>query len=998
MGARRRTGGNHLKRQLTAEHVAARALLDADTIDEAAPKILEAICQTLGWEHAALWTVDRELDRLRCSLIWNPPGTRFPDFDAISRGATFRRGVGLPGRVWASGKPAWIPDVTRDDNFPRAPIAAREGLHGAFGFPITLRGEVLSVMEFFSREIREPDTDLLSTLASVGDQIGMFIDRRRAQEELDRFFTLSLDLLCVAGFDGYFKRVNPAWQKVLGWTVEELLARPYVELIHPDDREATLDAAKKLTEGHDIVYFENRYFHKDGTVRWLLWASTPFPDQQVVYGAARDITERKAADATMAELVKALEAAKQRAEEATEAKSMFLANVSHEIRTPLTAILGMTSLALGTRLTPKQSDYLSTVKSSAESLLEIINDVLDFSRIEADRIELDCTEFDLRDIVGEAARLLALRAADKGIELACDVASEVPPVVVGDPGRLRQVLVNVLGNAVKFTTEGEVVLRVACQETGDDQVVLSFTVTDTGIGIPAGKLQHIFQAFTQADSSTTRRYGGTGLGLAIAQRLVGLMGGRIWAESTEGRGSAFHFTTRLGRPHPTDHAMAPAGRRALEGLRVLVVDDHATSRRILEETLAGWHMRAVSTGDAATALSLLRDADARGERFDVVVSDCQMPGTDGFSLARQIKRDRRLSTTPIIMLTSIGRTDDQARCQRMGLEAFLAKPVTHSDLLETLAALAGTPTPRPAATRPGMTPLPAGRAARRLRVLVAEDNPVNRKLVTTLLKKRGHRVMAVENGRAAAEAARGRPFDVAVMDLQMPEMSGLEATDTIRRRESGTSRRLPIVGLTAHAMRADRERGLAAGMDAYLTKPIDVDALVATVEGLGTGTWPGTAEGAPDETCARAAATASNAAPRRGRVVFDEQAALAHTGGNRRLLGEVVSLFRSNLGHTMRTIERAITHGDAETLRLAAHGLKGTLSTLGGERAREAAAALERIAHDGKVGRARRVHARLVTRVARLQAALDAAGFTERKRPQARRAGRRRARVTRGQP
>ncbi len=541
------------ERRLTAEHVIARALVEASTFADAVPKILAAICKAFGWEHAALWEIDRQAARLQCAQIWSAEGTSFPDFDAASRTTTFERGAGLPGRVWATGQPAWIPDVVHDTNFPRAAVAAQEGLHAAFGFPILLRGEVLSVMEFFSREIRAPDVDLLSTLTSVGNQIGLFVDRRRAQEELDRFFMLSLDMLVVAGFDGYFKRVNPAWQRVLGYTEEELLSRPYMEFVHPEDLAATTVEARKLSEtGQELLYFENRYFHKDGTLRWLMWTSTPYPEQQVIYGAARDITERKAAEETLAsyardleisrreledqaarqaQLVRELEIAKGRAETATETKSAFLANMSHEVRTPLNGILGMTTLALQTRLTAEQREYLTTVKSSADSLLEVINDILDFSKIEAQRLDLEHAELDLRETVGDAAKLLALRAAEKGIELACHIMADVPETVLGDAGRLRQVLLNVLGNAVKFTTEGEVVLRVSVQTASASQVTLHFAVSDTGIGIPADKQRQIFQAFTQADSSTTRRYGGTGLGLAIALRLVELMGGQLWVES-----------------------------------------------------------------------------------------------------------------------------------------------------------------------------------------------------------------------------------------------------------------------------------------------------------------------------------------------------------------------------------------------------------------------------------------------------------------------------------
>ncbi len=966
------------ERRLTAEYVAARALLDATTIDEAAPRIIQAICEALGWEHGALWTIDREADVLRCAEIWTSPQLQFREFDAISRRLTFPRGIGLPGRVWTSGEPAWIPDVVHDTNFPRAVIAAREGLHAAFGFPVLVRGEVVSVMEFFSREIREPDDDLLSMLSTVGNQIGMFMDRCRAQEERDRFFTLSLDMLCIVGFDGCFKRVNPAWQRVLGYSEEDLLSRSYIDFVHPDDRPATRAEARKLAEGKQVVYFENRFLHKDRTVRWLLWASAPIPEQQVVYGAARDITERKAAEETMAQdaraledqasrlaqLVRELETAKRRAEDATEMKSAFLANMSHEIRTPLNAILGMTTLALQTSLSAEQQDYLTTVKSSSESLLAIVNDILDFSKIEARRLELEHAELDLRETVGDAAKALAIRAAEKGIELACDVSADVPDAVLGDAGRLRQVLLNILGNAVKFTTEGEVVLRVDVEETSGPGTRLRFSVSDTGIGIPPGKQSQIFESFTQADSSTTRRYGGTGLGLAIALRLVELMGGRLWVESEVGRGSTFHFTAMFGRPKAQAPASDAKRPQALEGLRILVVDDNETNRRILEEMLASWHMKPEATSDARAAIARLQKASP-GERFHVVISDSQMPDVDGFALARWIKQDRQLRSIPVVLLTSAGQAGDAERCRRIGVDAYLTKPVKHSDLLDTLVTLVGVSTRRrlPRSTARSTTASP-GRA---LRILVAEDNPVNRKLVTTLLQKRGHSVRAVENGREAVSAvrtARAPGFDVVVMDLQMPEMSGLEATRDIRARESPSAGRLPIVALTAHAMQSDRERCVEAGMDGYLSKPIDVDELIATVERFGSDVSESRAE-----------------TPASAKATFDEQAALAYTGGDRPLLMRIIRLFRADCPPALRRIRRAVSQQNGEALRMAAHALKGSLATVGAAASRETAAELEQMGRANRFDDAESGYRRLREQLILLEGAFTAAGLVPRARP-----------------
>ena len=974
------SGDGLAERRLRAEHVVARALVEAGSFAEAVPRILEAICSALDWEHGALWDVDRANDVLRCTEIFTAASAAFPEFNAVSRASSFKRGTGLPGRVWSSGEPVWIPDVVQDGNFPRAPVAAREGLHAAFGFPILLRGEVLSVMEFFSREIRPPDADLLSMLTTIGSQIGMFVDRRRAQDELDRFFTLSLDMLAVAGFDGYFKRVNPAWERTLGWSEAELLSRPYMDFVHPDDRAATGVEAHKLSEqGLELLYFENRYYHKDGTLRWLMWTSTPSPEHQVIYGAARDITERKAAEETLAcyareleqsqreledqsarqaQLVKELEIAKRRAEEATEAKSAFLANMSHEIRTPLNGILGMTTLALQTRLSAEQKEYMTTVKSSAESLMEVINDVLDFSKIEAKRLDLESVELDVRETVGDAAKLLALRASEKGLELACHVRPDVPQAVLGDAGRLRQVLLNIVGNAVKFTDRGEVVVRCAVEAADADRTTLRFEVSDTGIGIAPDKQRQIFQAFTQADSSTTRRYGGTGLGLAIALRLVELMGGRLWVESAEGRGSTFSFTAVFERPHAPSASAEP---KALDGLRVLVVDDNATSRRILEEMLASWHMRPTVAADALSAMSILQSAAGMGVPFDVLISDCQMPEVDGFMLARRVRRERSLARLPIVMLTSVGQPDESARRQRDDIDAFLNKPVKHSDLLDALTRIFGVAA-RHERSEPGIERVGA-RLLRPLHILVAEDNPVNRKLVTTLLRKRGHVVRAVENGREAVEAIDGSanaPFDLVLMDIQMPEMSGFEAAQAVREREKGGDRRLPLIALTAHAMQGDRERCLAAGMDGYLAKPIDVEELIATVERFGGPEPP---------------APAGQRTAQVTDLVFDQRAALEYSGGDRGLLQEVIEIFRGDCPRALRRIDQALKQQDGEALRLAAHGLKGAIATIGAPAGRQAAAALEQAGRTGDFEEAQRARDRLHREIERLDAALAAAGL-----------------------
>ncbi|HET9480276.1 MAG TPA: ATP-binding protein, partial [Candidatus Polarisedimenticolia bacterium] len=693
-----------VRRRLAAQMQITEALAQAESLAEASPSVLQAICETIGWEHGALWNVDRAAELLRCVATWQEPGRGLEEFARASREITFPPGVGLPGRVWQSTRPAWIPDVVHDDNFPRARVADRAGLHAAFGFPILQRGEVLGVMEFFSSEVLQPDEELLIVLAGAGGQIGQMIGRRRAEDELRRFFELSLDLFCIADFEGRFQRINPAWTRVTGYSPEELTSRPYLEFVHPDDKRATFAAASRITEGAQVVSFENRYLCKDGTWIWLLWNAAPSVQEGVIYATARDITGRKLAEqelrryaqemkeakqaqeenaARLDRLVGQLAAAKSKAEEATVATGTFLANMSHEIRTPMNAILGMTRLALETKLTARQREYLETVDDSAEALLALINDILDFSKIEAGKLDLEHFEFDLRSDLEDTVRILAQRAHQKGLELACDMKPDVPERVVGDSRRLRQIVINLVGNAVKFTDRGEVVVRVSLKGRKARSLRVGFEVSDTGIGIPQGKLDAIFGAFEQADATTTRRFGGTGLGLAISSQLVEMMGGTLEVQSREGRGSTFRFEIDLvaaGR-----RAARPATAAGLHGLAVLIVDDNATNLKILEETLAGWRMKPVGVPDARTALAALQRAAAQGRPYPVLLVDAMMPGMDGMELARQVRRSRLLRDTRIVLLTSAGAP---VAAGGPKLSAVLTKPARRSDLLEAIAAAA----------------------------------------------------------------------------------------------------------------------------------------------------------------------------------------------------------------------------------------------------------------------------------------------------------------------
>jgi len=655
-------------------------------------------------------------------------------------------------------------------------------------------------------------------------------DRRHMEDELRKLVSVvgsSSDFIGTATMEGKVTFVNPAGRRMVGLDGTAPLPGTILDFVTDGEQERFRnDAVRTILE-------KGRW---DGETEFRHWKTgTPIPMWQSIFQITeestgrpiamaticRDITERKRAEAD-------LKKAKENAEAANRSKSEFLANMSHEIRTPMNGIIGMTDLVLDTELSSEQAEYLDMVKGSAEALLTLLNDILDFSKIEAGKLEMDYLSFDLRKSLGEVVKTLAIRAQQKGLEVIFDVASEVPTNVVGDPARIRQVLVNLVGNSIKFTERGEIEIKVQTEAQSAEGAVLRISVRDTGIGIPVEKQQKIFEAFSQADSSTTRKYGGTGLGLTIVGQLVGLMGGKLWVESEAGKGSTFYFTVQVGSGVAALPIESPDVSR-LAGVPVLLVDDNVTNRRILEDSVIRWKMIPTVVAGAAAAIQALQHALASGAQLPLVLTDAHMPDIDGFGLIEKIRLDPRLANVRIVILTSDGERGDAARCQELGVAAYLSKPFDRLELRDVLLhVLAGDLAK--SGKRALVTRYTLQEKRQSLSFLVAEDNAVNRTLIARLLESRGHSVVLAQNGREALEALDKQPFDIVLMDVQMPEMDGFEATKLIREKEEASGTYLPIIALTAHAMQGDEERCLVCGMDGYVTKPITLEELFSVIE------------------------------------------------------------------------------------------------------------------------------------------------------------------------
>jgi two-component system, sensor histidine kinase and response regulator len=780
---------------------------------------------------------------------------------------------------------------------------------------------------------------LRETVELYGGAVRMAARLRESERGLRTLTEALPQLVWTSRPDGDCDYLSRQWVQYTGVAEDEQLGHRWVEVLHPDDRDRTMASWRDAVEGRAPYDLEYRIRGADGRYRWYQTRGLPLRDESgravKWFGTCTDIDDQKRA-------AEALRQAKEVAEAANRAKDEFLAHVSHEIRTPMNAILGMTELVLDTPLTDDQRQCLRMANSAAQNQLGIINDLLDFSKIEAGKLELDPADFSLRAAVGDTLRALAVRAHKKGLELIYDVQPEVPDALVGDAWRLRQVLLNLVGNAIKFTDAGEVVVRaeVAGDPAPEGEIGLRFTVRDTGIGIPPDQQERIFRAFEQEDTSITRKYGGTGLGLTIAARLVALMGGQIAVEGARGRGSTFAFTARFGRQPPGSEPLAARPPARLHDLRVLIVDDNATNRRILEEWLRSWRMEPAAVGDGLAALSELWHAVGVGRPFALVLLDARMPDMDGLALAAQIRQGAELATTRIILLTSGDRARDVARSRDLRLDAHLLKPVQQDELLEAIYRVMsradGEATADPPAPAGGSTPAPA---TARLRILVADDNEFNVQHLERLLARQGHDVRLADDGRAAlallgidghgsgvsqsptpgpsplAPATEHGPltptFDLLLLDLQMPELDGFQVVRAIREHERATGGHLPVIALTAWSRPEDRRRCLTAGMDEYLAKPIRSADLFAAIERLvsSPSVPPSIRPDAGD-----------------GTDLLDPAVLLAVCGDAAEGLGQICESLRSHLPGRLAEVGEALRAGDAPRLRVAAHKLCGLLS------------------------------------------------------------------------
>ncbi len=939
------TDQKYAQRRQALQHAVAKVLAEASTVEQAIPELLRVIGVSLEWQVGAFWRVEEKTKTLRCLQTWGGHPYPVEEFFEASRRETFASGAGFPGRCWARGEPLWEADVLRDHEFIRAAAAALNELHAGCAFPVWLRASVFGVMEFFSRDVHPRDTDLLRTLATIGSQIGLFLERAEVEAALREnesrtrlIIDTALDAVVTMDCDGAITEWNAQAELLFGWRAHEVMGKDLADTVIPADQRAAHRAslARYLHTGQSSILgklVEFQACHHDGRMFPVEVSIAPLRlDDTVVFSAfIRDISRRKESEQALSSYARQLEQSNRDLDEAlaqaraaTEAKSAFLATMSHEIRTPMNGVIGMTGLLLDTELTAEQREYGEIVRNSGDHLLTIINDILDFSKIEAGKMSLEIIDFDLRHAVEDALDLFGERASTKHLNLACLFHADVPVALRGDSGRVRQVLTNLVSNAIKFTEQGDVVVQVRLASQQDGVVVVRFDVADSGIGLSDAQQAHLFQAFSQADGSTTRKYGGTGLGLVICKRLVEMMGGEIGVASQPGSGSTFWFTARFEPQLALVDAAAP-GVVSVRGKQVLIVDDKPINCRILELLMKKWELVSTVMSEHAAVVPHLQEQAGRGVTYDLAIIDADLAKSDGLQLAQAVIATE--APPRVILLTSVGKRGDAKAAKELGVAAYLTKPIRESQLLRCLAmVLEQSEVPaaeRAARLEPELVTRhtlaeaapPAG-----LKILVAEDNIINQKVAVRMFERLGHRVDVAANGLEAVEALSRIAYDLVFMDCQMPEMDGFEATREIRRREQSVSparRRTPIIAMTANAMQGDREVCLQAGMDDYVSKPVTSEVLAAVFE-----RWRPRAGQAAELEAAKAGGSTIDQLILDGlRVLSDED----DPGFLSRLIGH----FLTDTPTRLTAMGTACRKGRAEDVQRIAHSLKGSASNLG---------------------------------------------------------------------